>query len=44
MVCRLCILVTMTNMPRGRMVAPTHKELGQGECEQICHFGNCGLN
>ena len=42
--CCLCILVSMTHMPRGRTKAPTYRELAQSQCGQFCHFGTCGLS
>ena len=42
MVCSLCTLVLMTHTPCGRIEAPTHKELCQGECGEFCHFDTCG--
>ena len=44
MVCSLCALVPMTQKPRGRTEASTHKELCQGESGQFCHFGSCEYN
>ena len=44
MLCCLCILVPIADMPRRRTEAPTHNELGQGKCEHFCHFGAYGLN